>query len=120
MMSVKKIIALYITIIFLLVVLPINGKNSKINHSFIFNLRLDYVFHSLIFFPWMGFFLITNKLIKPFFWLLIGLLLAIMSEVIQFVVPYRTFNINDLIANCCGVLSGLVLLFFHRKKIPFI
>jgi glycopeptide antibiotics resistance protein len=46
------------------------------------------------------------------------LLFAIFSEVVQYSLPYRTFNINDLASNLMGVLLGL-LLAKCIKRIPF-
>lgn len=112
----KKVIIIYIILVLLLVLLPINGKDSKVNHTFILALRLDYIFHGLMFFPWMGFLLINPKLMKPVFWLIIGLLFAVITESLQFFISYRTFNINDVIANMLGVLIGLGLLFFDQKR----
>jgi glycopeptide antibiotics resistance protein len=41
--------------------------------------------------------------------LLIGLSLAIIVELIQLYIPFRTFNINDLFANVLGVSLGYLL-----------
>lgn len=114
--SIKKIIMIYLVIVLLLALLPINGQDSKVNHTFILSLRLDYIFHSLVFLPWMGFLLINNKIMKPFFWLMFGLFLAIVTEGLQFFVSYRTFNINDVLANMLGILIGLVFLFFDQRS----
>lgn len=98
--------------------LPINGKDSKANHTFILNLRMDYFFHGLVFFPWMGFLLLNNKLMKPALWLMIGLFFAVSTEALQLFLSYRTFNINDIVANSCGILIGSCLLLFDQKKQP--
>ena len=55
------------------------------------------------------------------FWILIALValsIAAALETIQLFVPYRAFNINDLMANCLGVLIGLLLFPFFRKIFP--
>jgi VanZ family protein len=46
------------------------------------------------------------------------LLFAIMSEVIQSFIPYRSFNLNDLIANIFGILIGLLILFVKPRNVP--
>ena len=106
----------------LLAILPINGVSSPLNHTFIVNIRLDYLFHSLVFIPWM--LLISfayrngnryKKLSSIPIWLLYGLLVAIITEGIQYFLPYRSFNINDLIANILGVVIGTFLLPFLSK-----
>jgi len=56
--------------------------------------------------------------LKSLKWLLLGLLFASATEGLQYVLPYRTFNINDLMANLLGILVGfaLVLLINIRKR----
>ena len=51
-------------------------------------------------------------------WLLTGLLFASTTEGLQYFLPYRAFNINDLLANLLGVMVGfaLVLLISIRKR----
>ena len=43
----------YCLTLLLLAILPINGVSSPLNHTFIVKIRLDYLFHSLVFIPWM-------------------------------------------------------------------
>ena len=47
---------------------------------------------------------------------LISLILVIpaLFEVVQMLLPYRTFNINDLVANEVGVMLGVGLMFIFR------
>lgn len=47
-------------------------------------------------------------------WLLTGLLFASATEGLQYFLPYRAFNINDLLANLLGVMAGFaVLILYH-------
>ena len=41
--------------------------------------------------------------------LLVAFGMAIVLEYIQMLLPYRSFNINDLIANASGVLVGALI-----------
>jgi glycopeptide antibiotics resistance protein len=41
-------------------------------------------------------------------WLVVGVLFALSTEAIQYLLPYRAFNINDLLANGFGVILGFV------------
>jgi VanZ family protein len=114
----KIYLAIYIIFILLCVILPINSKNSSINHTYIFELRFDYVFHLLLFAPWT---FLTPMKKKYWFWLLIGCLFAIFAEAIQYFLPYRSFNINDLIANIFGVIVGLFIYFsFMFFNVPLV
>jgi VanZ family protein len=106
----------YAAAIFILAVLPINGKDSHIDHVYLINIRLDYVIHAAIFLPWMLLYRLALK--NPFEgkrWkilltgLLSGLLFAAVTEGVQYIVPYRSFNVNDLIGNVIGVILGAAL-----------
>jgi glycopeptide antibiotics resistance protein len=102
--DVRKLFWLYFSAIVLLVILPINSA-GELNNITILRLRGDYFLHALLFVPWAFFYpaIKSNKL----FWLLYGFLFAAGSEAIQYLLPYRAFNINDLIANIIGVMTGV-------------
>lgn len=112
----KTILAIYIIVIFSLVLLPINNNTSKINHTYIFKLRFDYTLHALLFLPWILF--KQNKSVNyhTFTWISIGLLFAVVAEGVQYFVPYRAFNVNDLIANCIGILLSSLFLYLPLNK----
>ena len=88
---------------------PINGVNSKLNNTFVFFVRLDYLIHvamfaclsvlfRLAYFPKPGF-----NLSKGFLFFGVMFLTAFFSEALQWLVSYRVFNVNDLVANFIGV-----------------
>jgi glycopeptide antibiotics resistance protein len=101
----------YLLAIILLVTLPINSA-GELNNITIITFRGDYFFHALAFMPWMFFKAVSTIKILP--WLLLGLLFAISTEAIQYVLPYRAFNINDMIANAIGILLGAVFAYISR------
>ncbi|HOX77095.1 MAG TPA: VanZ family protein [Bacteroidales bacterium] len=122
----KIILILYTIIIVLLAILPINNGNGFLNDNFILSFRLDYIAHFAIFIPWM---LISwlfyaswesRTLLRIFGWILLGLILAVATEFVQYLLPYRAFNINDLAANVLGVMLGGLFFIFKpkRKKEP--
>ena len=116
----KKILIIYTFVLVVLAVLPINNSDSLLNNNFILSIRLDYLAHFAIFIPWMGvawFYTGCNfkrTPLKAFNWILFGLVLAISTEFIQYYLPYRAFNINDLVANILGVMLGSVFFFIQR------
>jgi VanZ family protein len=116
----KKAVIIYSAIILLLAVLPINGPDSVLNDNYFFEIRLDYLAHFVIYIPWVVLIWLytgasyTRTPARAFGWLTAGIALAIFSELIQYFLPYRAFNINDLIANVIGVAMGSVIFFFKR------
>ncbi len=115
-LSYNLILPVYVILIILLVILPLNSS-SELNNITILQLRGDYFFHILMFLPWAFFSGVINM--KKLYWVLIGLLFAAGSEGLQYLLPYRAFNINDLIANMLsisiGFLLSAILKFLTRK-----
>lgn len=122
----KTLFVIYTMLLFLIAVLPINSSGSAINHTFVVSIRLDYLLHCVIFIPWVfllwKFTSFNFKMypLKTIALLLGGILFAFVMEAIQYFLPYRAFNINDLLANGLGVLLGfMIVLSFERAGIPF-
>lgn len=109
----RNYLLVYLFIIFLGIVLPINNKESTINHTYVFSLRLDYLFHILIFAPWFYFYKTLNFKINKFVWLFLGIGFAILFELIQNLIPYRTYNYLDMLFNIVGILLSFI--FIHLK-----
>lgn len=108
----KWLFGLYVTLIILLVALPLNSSGS-LNNITIITFRGDYFFHALAFMPWAFFKHAFNQ--KFHIWLFIGLLFASSTEAIQYLLPYRAFNVNDLVANGMGVILGSLLSLFFKQ-----
>jgi len=95
----------------LLVVLPLNdAKTSFLTDTYVVKIRLDYLVHTAIFFP----FILLIKLAYPVarvLWIItLGIIFAGFCEGIQYLLPYRSFNINDLLANVIGIMLGILLI----------
>lgn len=120
---IRKVTLVYTVAILLLVTLPINGDDQflgNLNDTYILRLRLDYLFHSLLFIPWVvlgayGWEFHNRK--KTSVWLayLGALLFSVLCEYVQLPLPYRTFNINDLVSNMLGVTLGFLISRFLFK-----
>lgn len=105
----KKLFWIYVVAIILLIVLPINTPGSKIylNNITVVKIRGDYFFHALTFIPWAFFMPVMKQ--KPWFWLILGLLFSTGTEMLQYLLPYRRFNVNDLLSNSLGILLGMAV-----------
>lgn len=103
----------YIVLILLMVFLPLN-TSGELNNMNIVTFRGDYFFHSLMFIPWAFFYSIFRH--HSAWWLLIGLVFASLCEVVQYPLPYRSWNINDLFSNVLGVVLGFIAVNLFLKK----
>jgi len=84
--------------------------------------RLDYIGHaaSIGLLTVLGLLYIKKKrkslaIYTLVFVLLSFLLLSTGMEALQYVIPWRAFNVNDLMANGVGVLLGLLLVLIFLK-----
>ena len=105
--------------------LPIAGELNKIHIGpGAFHIRLDHLLHLLVYFMICMYYLFgqmrgitlfrTNSLLK---FVLLVLLLATFTEVVQLWVPERAFNVFDLVSNLAGVLVGTgVVRMAQRRK----
>lgn len=116
-----KIFFIYLAVVVLLSVLPINSAGSSINHIFIVSLRLDYLLHCVVYIPLVTFLWIQKESEfftntgKTILWVVALLVFAAATEWIQYFLPYRAFNVNDLISNCLGIILGLILTFAIKQ-----
>ena len=99
---------LYILAVFLFNILPL-GFVEKIQEPLWGEFRLDYLAIALVFLPWI-FFHLCFPTIKKRRWFVVGLMMALLIEGIQYYLPYRGFNMYDIIFNVVGLLMGYLLL----------
>ena len=111
----------YILFLIVIAIFPINSASSgALNNIYIITVRLDYLLHSILFIPWIFLYLVT---FRPATWcdklIMIGsgLLMAFATEGIQYFLPYRAYNINDLLANILGILLGSFALFINMRQL---
>ncbi len=99
---------IYVVGMLLLASLPLNHVTSFLSDNYVVNIRLDYLGHIVLFLPFL--FLVKRAYSIHFFLaLLSGLIFAGFCEGLQYLLPYRSFNINDLLANIIGVAIGIIL-----------
>ena len=108
----QLIFSFYLFSLLLLIVLPLNSS-SQLNNQTILVFRADYFIHALLFLPWFGFAAVFNLSWR--WWLVYGLFWAAGLEILQYFLPYRSYNCNDLLANCLGVLLSFILYVVWRQ-----
>lgn len=111
----KWILFTYLLLFVIMTVVPINNTSISLEKINIAGIRLDHLIHIFIFFP---FFLVV-RLIKGInylfslkliiLWLVIGLSIAISTELIQLFIPTKSFTVNDLVANVIGIIAGSII-----------
>jgi VanZ family protein len=123
MKSIPQIsLCIYTLFILVLSLIPINPAVTPLNDTFVLSIRLDYLFHFAIFIPlmfliWIAFGINFRKNFRyALTWIVMGLLYSWFTEGIQYFIPYRSFNTNDLLANSTGILLGS--LFFMIPRSP--
>ena len=118
---ISKTFFFYLVVLFLLSILPINGKESALNNNYILTIRLDYLGHFgiMCILSFLG--IILAKIKQQNIWLisLFIFFFAASSEFLQMIIPWRAYNINDLVANFVGVILGIlgvfILLLVNKK-----
>lgn len=108
----------YIAGIITLLVIPVSNI-TKIKIASRLPIRADYLVHALLFFPW-AFFMFAFKKINKVVWLLLGVMLGVLMEAVQYFLNYRSFDFYDMIADSVGLVLGLlivvVIYFICQKK----
>ena len=109
--NIKLITWFYLLVLVLGSVLPINsGSSPSLNNTYLVDIRSDYLVHVLVLLP-LPLFLSLSLRTTNGLWvrvILFGALAVVFCEGIQMLIPYRAFNINDMLANGVGALIGLV------------
>ena len=112
-------------------VIPLN-TSTALNDNYTMSIRWDYLLHALVYLPLPLLLALGirkgsgSALVQPGphesepsktgnnrFWIRIiiySLLITVLLECLQLVIPYRAFNINDLLANGVGTVLGFLLL----------
>ena len=95
---------------------PLNGVGIPLD-NFILGLRADHLLHASVYIPCT---LFLTGLFRKRRWLcwLIAIGIGVFTEWVQYLLPFRKFDINDMVANAIGITLGwlVVLWLLERKK----
>ena len=101
---------LYLLLLLVGALIPLGMGSEPLSNNYTFHIRADYLLHALFYIP-LPLLLLLSRSGRRGGWfkvILISAVVVVLFETVQMLVPYRAFNINDLIANGVGVLIGLV------------
>ncbi len=113
----KQLRPWYFALLIILMWAPINGLGIPLD-NYILGLRLDHLLHASVYLP-IALFLV-DLAPRRRWWLmwLLSCAIALATEGGQWLLPYRGFDINDMVANLIGAsLSWTALeVFLHRIR----
>ena len=110
---------LYLLLLLAGALIPLGNGSTTLSNNYAFHVRADYLLHAIFYIP-LPIVLLLSGWGRKGGWIpviLLCLLVVVLFESMQMLVPYRAFNINDLIANGVGVLLGLVFFTVFGAKL---
>lgn len=112
----RKWAVAYFVLLALLMWAPVGALGIPLN-NFIFGLRVDHLLHASVYL-FCAVALMDWLKKRPLCILGTALLIGLFTEFVQYLLPYRGFDINDMIANCLGVIVGwlAILPFLLRRR----
>lgn len=93
---------------------PLNGLGIPLD-TFVLGLRMDHLLHASILLPCA---LFLFDLAPRHLWVVwvAAVAVGLMTESVQYLLPYRGFDINDMIANTLGVTLGWMVMLVVRRR----
>ncbi len=88
---------------------PLNGVGIPLD-NYVFGLRMDHLLHASVFIPCTLFFYDFYREGHKWLVWLTAVGIGMLTESVQWLLPYRGFDINDMIANFLGVSFGWILI----------
>ena len=113
----KQLRPWYFAVLAFLMWAPLNGLGIPLD-NYILGLRADHLLHASVFLPCALF--LMDLYGKKRRWAAWGtaVVVGLLTEGVQYLLPYRGYDVNDLIANTLGVTLGwmVVLLVLRRLR----
>lgn len=105
----------YLVLLAFLMWAPLNGLDVPLNNYFL-GLRADHLVHAMVFLPCGLFFvdLFGSRLVT---WL-VSVAVGLTTEWVQYLLPWRGFDVNDLVANVLGITIGCIIVFWALRRRP--
>lgn len=110
---------LYFAFLLILMWAPMGFAGLPLN-NFVLGIRLDHLIHASVYLP-CAFFLMDFRFLNrrgrtpgAAVWL-VGVAVGVVTESVQYLLPYRGFDINDLVANFLGVTLGWFIIRMLKK-----
>lgn len=109
----KQLRPWYFLFLAILMWAPLNGFGIPMD-EYILGLRFDHLLHASVFIP-CSLFIYTPHWRKWGVWVTaVGV--GVLTETVQWLLPYRGFDINDMVANFLGVSLGWMIILIIKHK----
>lgn len=110
----RRLAPFYFILLAVLMWSPLGALGVPLD-NFVLGIRLDHVVHASIYL-FCTWFLMDIRGLKGWQIWLLGCAVGVVTESVQYLLPYRGFDINDLIANFFGASVGwCVMLWLHGR-----
>ena len=110
----RKLRVWYFVALAILMWAPLNGVGLPLD-NYILGIRADHLLHASVFIPCALFYFDMLGRRRGWAWLA-AVLTGMVTEGGQWLLPYRGFDINDLIANAFGVTLGWLLMLAALRR----
>lgn len=117
---VKKLVLLWLVVLIIVNIIPIgNEPNQSLSGNKLLVFRLDYLAHSIMIlvFAWIWVLgrVLGIRVLSVLEFSLIVLAAAVGLEVLQLLVPWRSFNVVDMFYNLVGAGVGVLVVVTSYK-----
>ncbi|MBP5677299.1 MAG: VanZ family protein [Bacteroidales bacterium] len=110
----RKLRVWYFAALAILMWAPLNGVGIPLD-NYVLGIRTDHLLHASVFIPCALFYFDMLGRKRGWAWLA-AVLTGMVTEGGQWLLPYRGFDINDLIANAFGVTLGWLLMLAALRR----
>lgn len=116
-MNYKMLLSLYLLCLLLMAVVPLGVLSATLVNTSVLQLRLDYLVHGLVFSPLVVLWRMGYPRHRLGMIVAVGFVLVVGLEGIQYVLPYRTCNMNDAIGNGTGFVLGVGFEMIRKQRL---
>lgn len=111
----KRLRPWYFVALAILMWAPLNGVGIPLN-NYVLGLRLDHFLHASVFIPCSLFVMDLFRGRRGWITWLCAVGVGVLTESVQYLLPYRGFDINDMVANFCGISLGWMAILIMKRK----
>lgn len=94
---------------------PLNGVGIPLD-NYVLGLRMDHLLHASVFIPCALFLYDLYRQDRKWAAWATAVAVGIVTETVQWLLPYRGYDVNDMIANFLGVTLGWLAILVARRK----